>query len=445
MTNESALASDAVTFERQEVYAFLANIEAQRDGLQKAKALFAARLAPDFTVFEFIKFSELSISSVLAWLLDPKGTHAQGNRFLKSFLDMIGYSVEAPEVAQVNTEYCLTRDSRIDVILKWQTGVLAIENKPFAADLPNQVGRYLDALDQDHHDRFRLVYLSPAGEAPPPHSLRKAVADVESKSGRLCCLSYGRDITAWLERCRSDCRCARVQTFIDDFCGSIRREFEGVVDMSDRQHLVDGITSRADYVASAMEVVSAADAIRTQLLGKLRSQLDVQIQKEEEWRLIWNMSGNLPWTICIDFDPRWPVQFSIEFYSSGYNSVAYGVLKKGYDAGREEQRSALNERIREAICDSLKDGRGRANELWPWWNMASTSDERLPMERHWGATVQPWHAIATDQLSSSIIKIATRVRDALRPCFADISSGGTDRDPDPGNKPVVRSNVSADA
>ena len=49
---------------------------------------------------------------------------------------------------------------------------LAIENKPYAADQPNQVKDYLDYLKERYQDRALLIYLSRSGDAPSEDSIK---------------------------------------------------------------------------------------------------------------------------------------------------------------------------------------------------------------------------------------------------------------------------------
>lgn len=46
--------------------------------------------APFYRPFEFVDTSELGLSRILAWMLSPDGTHAQGDRFLRLFMDWLG-------------------------------------------------------------------------------------------------------------------------------------------------------------------------------------------------------------------------------------------------------------------------------------------------------------------------------------------------------------------
>ena len=72
------------------VQALLRSLADQRAAFDAARRVYARRLAPDFNVFDFIAPDELRLSSILAWLLDPAGSHSQGNLFLVELLREFG-------------------------------------------------------------------------------------------------------------------------------------------------------------------------------------------------------------------------------------------------------------------------------------------------------------------------------------------------------------------
>ena len=157
-----------------ELHKFLQIVHVKEKGFEYAKQLYVDRLAPDFSPFEFIDLDEMRISAILAWLLDPHGSHGQGGRFLNLFLQKLsaGWPLDACEQAQVKTESWID-GGRIDVQITSGHRCCIIENKPWAADQPDQLERYLNQLDflrsQDQtltQSAYPLVYLTANGSPP---------------------------------------------------------------------------------------------------------------------------------------------------------------------------------------------------------------------------------------------------------------------------------------
>ena len=131
---------------------------------------------------EFDAFSFLGIATVedfhskmLAWLLDPQGSHSSGDYFLKRFLLETG-SVTKEELDEaewsnvvVQREWHNEIDGRIGfldiLVLNVDASyACAIENKVFSSEHSEQLTRYRKALsrDLDHFSRS-YVLLSPRG------------------------------------------------------------------------------------------------------------------------------------------------------------------------------------------------------------------------------------------------------------------------------------------
>ena len=63
------------------------NVSQKIKALEAAQALYSCQLSPDFNTFDYIKTDELGLSCILAALLDPQGSHAQQEAFLRLFIE----------------------------------------------------------------------------------------------------------------------------------------------------------------------------------------------------------------------------------------------------------------------------------------------------------------------------------------------------------------------
>lgn len=53
---------------------------------QNARQRYQAKLAPEFSLLDYLRRDEMALSEYLAMLLDPQGPHGQGELYLQSFL-----------------------------------------------------------------------------------------------------------------------------------------------------------------------------------------------------------------------------------------------------------------------------------------------------------------------------------------------------------------------
>ena len=146
-------------------------------------------LALRFNVLNYLGDNELGLSRILADLLAPRGGHGQGVLFLKTLLRGLAERERRPGMENTLREMCTAVDRpaphirvkkeriidggrRIDVSIEIDgRRCIAIENKPYANDQPDQVKDYLAFLRRKYADRFLLLYLSAAGD--PPFRLKR--------------------------------------------------------------------------------------------------------------------------------------------------------------------------------------------------------------------------------------------------------------------------------
>ena len=189
-----------------------------------------------FNVFNLIDPDENKLSSILADLLDPRGSHGQGDVFLRLFFGQLGLDMDAELTAGATVRreaptYSIARSlRRMDVLV--DAGVLvAIEHKVDSPEQAEQVKDYLEHLQacaRQRGNRSVLVYLTPDGRRPV------STAGLSAKGLPGCgleCWSHRDDLTKWLRTCRERCEARKIQDFLSDFLAHVRtaliaREFD---------------------------------------------------------------------------------------------------------------------------------------------------------------------------------------------------------------------------
>ena len=129
-----------------------------------------------FNVFHLcgVDHYETMHSKIIAEFLDPYGSHAQGDCFLKSFSKMLkekfGFNGSFTKSATVSTEISgYIKDEsigRFDIIIEddGKKSVCIIENKIFAGEQPEQLERYSNWLKRERKDwNVILVFLTLSG------------------------------------------------------------------------------------------------------------------------------------------------------------------------------------------------------------------------------------------------------------------------------------------
>lgn len=196
--------------------------------LDKELDIILKNEAPYYNVFKIlnIKHYEAKVHTpFLCNLLDPNGSHQQGDLFVSSFLkDVLKFEMDSSSFCDIHIyEECSFDDGRMDIFLefKYSHGIfgVVIENKIYAPDQNQQLLRYykhmLNRFKEEKN--FYLVYLTPMGLRPSPRSIS---VDLAHKLRSCKCLkevSYSNDIIPWLEKCEEQIVAQNVRNTIKQY------------------------------------------------------------------------------------------------------------------------------------------------------------------------------------------------------------------------------------
>ncbi len=118
--------------------------------IRRAQELVGEQPGAGFNIFQILGLASSEIfthSSLLAEMLNPRGSHGVGGVFLKTWLEMFGIQDFDIKNATCNAEYYIgpkteTTGGRIDILLDDGVQKIVIENNIYGGDHPNQLLRY---------------------------------------------------------------------------------------------------------------------------------------------------------------------------------------------------------------------------------------------------------------------------------------------------------------
>lgn len=171
----------------------------------------------DFNLFQILGIETAEVkthSKFLAELLNPKGSHLQGDIFLKLFINYLNnVNVESENVLiDENNKIILNSEKsnieiekhigkvneneggRIDIaIIDSENNLIAIENKIYAGEQDKQLLRYLNFGSK--FSKFHLLFLTlDGGES----------STLKKEDGIYYSVSYKKHIIEWLELCKKE-------------------------------------------------------------------------------------------------------------------------------------------------------------------------------------------------------------------------------------------------
>jgi hypothetical protein len=274
--------------ERRRHLEFFAELSPRLESARALERALDRHLARRFNVFRYLNTVEVGLSRIIADLLNPEARHGQGTLFLRTLLDELTEISDRPELDTdfskrigVVTERVITNKRRLDISVEIPGSdgayCLAIENKPFADDQPNQVRDYIRFLQREYADRFLLIYLSSMGQGPSERSLPRG--ELRKWEGRLAIMGYqdetdgigseesaaedrfdgfrvGLSLAAWFSACRRRCEPDRLRWFLSEAEVFCRHRFGGhsMATDSETRTIKDYLFAHPQHLETAQSV-----------------------------------------------------------------------------------------------------------------------------------------------------------------------------------------------
>ncbi len=311
---------------------FTRDMDQRIKSLREMRDVYNERIAFDFCFMnQFFHPDERKISQILAFFLDPKEKHAQGNNFLREFLLYFGLCGDTSmdidlEGSSVKLEYPTEHGRLIDIVIRLRSGFhVGIENKLDAGDQPRQLFDYASDLEKCSAGNYRLLYLTPDRREPSQSSITDE--ERENLGEKLQCIGYKDGIIGphgLLVKFESVCRADNVRAFIRDFEQYIRLHYVGEYDMGEDDLIRRLVKDEPSVLRCFNELEQAIEGIREEYIGKLwgkvahlASQEGLRVQKFMPQRgvkgdrvsVIAQIGGDNADKFCVAYDQRASAMF----------------------------------------------------------------------------------------------------------------------------------------
>lgn len=246
----------------------------------------------DYSVLETaIKGNEeMMHSSVIASLLDTRGSHGQKCRFLELFLGCLperfkSFVASGARTACERNIGQKTEDSggRVDICIENSRQMIVIENKIFAGDQEHQILRYVESLRGMLRNRdgvkFPVLYLTPDGHSPSDDSTQ---ADgMQCRCGEdYVCISYKDVIVPWLDKCINEMEeKPHLKEHLATYRDIIKKK---VLGMDRKKDIINIIESAKKNIKAAREISGQLDEIKIDAVTTFWRAIKESIKKKLE-------------------------------------------------------------------------------------------------------------------------------------------------------------------
>ena len=368
-----------------------------------------------FNPFQFMRTDEMGLSKILAFLLDPKEAHGQGDLFLNSFLKYIEkHNFLAYDNIQVCVEKATSKNRRHDIFIEGflnnkRRWIISIENKlRFATDQEEQLKDYRDDLEGYREVEYCLIYLPVFKEPPSENSIRKNEWEALISAKKAILLS-AKDLLDWLDN--TLIIAPAVKQFSQDLKKFLSEELMGNTETNDDlvKYLMKNENNDALY--SALIVINSKAQLYENLIETLVEQLqerfahDYKKLKNYGWKC--NFYGEVTdKDFCIFFDEEdlyWGVGAKF-----GYNNLSegqYGVYC------HKDEHPKLYDLLNEIFDNPDIKARFNKNKFWV-------------MRKYFDGNLRSWDAEILRKIPNG--ELAEQIFDLCKPLL-DIITDNLDK------------------
>lgn len=248
--------------------------------------------AEDFNIFNILGISHMEVSThsrFISNLLDPCGSHYQGNIFLELFMRKIGIEDFNYASASIEVEKYVQGYGRFDIfITDGKDWTILIENKIYAGLQEEQLGRYIKYLKETSKTKNKkLLYLTLANEfdndshcnedySPGIGISQREIEFLKSQGVKTVediklykHITYSNDILDWLIDSQKEAvSLPRIREVIEQYI-QIIRELTNKPEGMAMNEIRDYIKKDKEHYKALTECCEAYNNIRTDLIKKV--------------------------------------------------------------------------------------------------------------------------------------------------------------------------------
>ncbi|MAU17156.1 MAG: hypothetical protein CMH46_16635 [Muricauda sp.] len=300
-------------------------------------------------------------SAFLGELLDPKGSHAKGNLFLRLFLESVGNNtIHLDKASVVLEKYIGKRDDakltggRVDIYITDQTNSICIENKIYAADQNVQLQRYCN-----HNKKNNTVYyLTLGGSDASEASKGDLVADKD-----YYLISYKNDIIEWLEAClKESAEDPILRESIKQYIILLKKLTNQLTDKAMEKEMHRLVKENYNAAQTISNLISDVELETTkQFIDVVAERLKKELN--DHWRIVVDDDLSQPWKGITITNDKWPENISIKLEGESkipWQKSIFGIIATKEKVERTPLKAALGQH------EYFQSG-FRESNIWPYY------------------------------------------------------------------------------
>jgi len=282
-----------------------------------------------FNIFSVIGVNhyETINSSILAELLNPKGSHGLKHHFLSAFIEEVNKHGEMClfdcKTANVTTEAYVGGNGRIDILIEDSNHhAIILENKIYANDQDRQLKRYNDYAANNYHEgNFTILYLTLDGVD---------ASDNSGKGVEYIPISYKETIIEWLEECvRIAVHYPIVRETINQYINHVKQLTNQDMENINKEEILD-ILSKKENVEAVFKISKNIDDVKKKIIRDTFAPQLKEIADEFHLELVYSGDDCALKDGGFTFlNNEWKhARIVFAFDAANYGKMYYGIAKK---------------------------------------------------------------------------------------------------------------------
>ncbi len=261
----------------------VSEIKEKNDALLDAKGM-------RFNIFKIlgVRHYENKHTSILAELLNPKGTHGMKDTFLKLFIKIVladdfSFDLENKNIT-VRKEYTID-DGRIDILIYNSEQAIIIENKISADDQENQLRRYDSFGEKKYNGNYRILYLTLWGKK----ATEQSGGGIDYK-----CISYKDHIIKWLEEClKVSSNSPNVNQTIFQYLNHLKQLTYQDMDTEYTEEIVKLLADNVENVESAVIIYQNFERMKLRIIEEMGNRIAEKMHEKFPEELLFEYDNHM--------------------------------------------------------------------------------------------------------------------------------------------------------
>ena len=221
---------------------------------------------------------EVKICRLLRELLDPLGSHGQGDIFLRLFLHKVlktetdNFRDIDYDRASVTREELIDNGKRIDLVVRVGSRIIPIEVKIYATDQYRQCYDYYKYVSK--RDSNAIIYYLTLDGSKPSEDSRGSLSENQYK-----CISFGIEILEWLNDCIKADEIEQIYSIREvliQFRESIKMLI-GIEQGKDSMEIKNTIISSMDNFTAALHIANILPKVKAEKMKEVFKSIQLHL------------------------------------------------------------------------------------------------------------------------------------------------------------------------